>query len=288
MIGVRLTIACLILPVQDQFHPQSYQLKRFPHHLLLQLFLVARGHVLQGLHELMHLLLCCLTSAITGISFFSILEVSSLRSFYSEVTPFCLIAYNEFIHPAQRMVQLAEATARVMGRSGEDLHLIRLAALLNDIGKIGVPNTILHKPGPLTEEEWAVMSRHPEIGRQVLVQAGGIFVLLSRIVGAHQERWDGSGYPYGLAREAIPLGARILSVVDAYDAMISQRPYREALPEVSARAELQRCAGSQFDPQVVDAFLRGLNAQEQPAEYRQEEEPQQQASLSTGEVLPLA
>ena len=179
---------------------------------------------------------------------------------------------------AQRMVQLAEATARVLGRSDEDLHLIRLAALLNDIGKIGIPDTILHKPGPLTEEEWAVMSRHPEIGRQVLVQAGGTFVLLSRIVGAHQERWDGSGYPYGLAREAIPLGARILAVVDAYDAMTSQRPYREALPAAQARAELERCAGSQFDPQVVDAFLRGLDTQGQPIEHKQVEESPQQAS----------
>ena len=188
----------------------------------------------------------------------------------------------------QRMVRLAEATARVLGRSDDELHLIRLAALLNDIGKIGIPETILHKPGPLTEEEWAVMSRHPEIGRQVLVQAGGIFVLLSRIVGAHQERWDGDGYPYGLAREAIPLGARILAVVDAYDAMSSPRPYREALPEGEARAELQRCAGSQFDPQVVDAFLRVLDAQEQPAVHRQAKEPQQQVSPSTGEMLPLA
>ena len=189
---------------------------------------------------------------------------------------------------AQRMVRLAEATARVLGRSDEDLHLIRLAALLNDIGKIGIPDTILHKPGPLTEEEWAVMSRHPEIGRQVLVQAGGTFVLLSRIVGAHQECWDGSGYPYGLAREAIPLGARILAVVDAYDAMTSQRPYRAALPTAQARTELQRCAGSQFDPQVVDAFLRGLDAQEQPVEHKQVEESPPQASPSTGKVLPLA
>jgi HD-GYP domain-containing protein (c-di-GMP phosphodiesterase class II) len=124
------------------------------------------------------------------------------------------------------------------------------------------------------------MSRHPEIGRQVLVQAGGVFVLLSRIVGAHQERWDGEGYPYGLAGEAIPLGSRILAVVDAYDAMTSQRPYREALPVVSARAELERCAGSQFDPQVVDAFLRVLAAQAQAAEHRQVEEPQQQAPTS--------
>ncbi len=132
------------------------------------------------------------------------------------------------------------------------------------------------------------MSRHPEIGRQVLVQAGGVFVLLSRIVGAHQERWDGEGYPYGLTREAIPLGSRILAVVDAYDAMTSQRPYREALPAASARAELERCAGTQFDPQVVDAFLRVLAAQAQPAEQRQVEDTQQQAPTSKGEVHPLA
>jgi putative nucleotidyltransferase with HDIG domain len=130
---------------------------------------------------------------------------------------------------AQRMVHLAEATARLLGRSDEEVHLIRLAALLHDIGKLGIPDAILHKPGPLTEQEWAVMSRHPEIGRQILVQAGGIFVLLSRIVVAHHERWDGNGYPYGLTQDAIPLGARILAVVDAYDAMISQRPYRQAL-----------------------------------------------------------
>ena len=93
--------------------------------------------------------------------------------------------------PEGRMVHLAEATARTLERPAEELHLIRLAALLHDIGKIGIPAPILNKPGPLSEEEWAVMSRHPEIGRQVLVQAGGTFVLLSRIVGAHQECWDG-------------------------------------------------------------------------------------------------
>ena len=150
----------------------------------------------------------------------------------------------------RRMVRLTEATARVLGRPDEDLHLMRLAAQLHDIGKIGIPDTILHKPGPLTEEEWAVMSRHPEIGRQVLVQAGGVFVLLSRIVGAHQERWDGEGYPYGLAREAIPLGSRILA--------------------------------------VVDAFLRVLAAQAQPAEHKQVEDTQQRAPTSKGEVHPLA
>lgn len=164
---------------------------------------------------------------------------------------------------AQRMVYLAEATARMLGRPEEELHLIRLATLLHDIGKIGIPDQILHKPGPLTEEEWGVMRRHPHIGRQILTQAGGQFEIVSHIVIAHHERWDGSGYPYGLAQEAIPLGARILTVVDAFDAMISKRPYREPLPAAEARKELRRWAGIQFDPQVVEAFLCVLNEQEQ-------------------------
>jgi len=162
---------------------------------------------------------------------------------------------------AQRVVAMAEATARVLGRSAEEIQLVRLGALLHDIGKISIPNEILHKPGPLTEEEWGVMHRHPDMGRQILAQAGGRFELLSHIVVAHHERWDGTGYPYGLAKEGIPLGARILSVVDSFDAMTSQRPYRQPLPLEQARAELQKCAGSQFDPQVVHAFLQALDEQ---------------------------
>ncbi|MEO8972391.1 MAG: diguanylate cyclase [Ktedonobacteraceae bacterium] len=163
---------------------------------------------------------------------------------------------------AKRMVQLSEATAQVLGCAKEEQHLVSLAALLHDVGKIGIPHEILHKPGPLNEDEWAVMRNHPGIGREILQQAGGKCALLSHIVVAHHERWDGSGYPYGLSEEAIPLGARILSVVDSYDAMTSDRPYRQALPETEARTELQKCAGSQFDPQVVTAFLRVLDNKE--------------------------
>ena len=159
---------------------------------------------------------------------------------------------------AQRMIQLAEETARYLGRSEEEVHLIRLAALLHDIGKIGIPDAILHKPGPLTSDEWAIMRSHPDIGRTILEQTGGILRLLSNIVVAHHERWDGTGYPAQLSGDNIPLGARILSVVDSYDAMTSQRAYREPRPIDEAKAELQRCAGSQFDPQVVNAFLAVL------------------------------
>jgi diguanylate cyclase (GGDEF)-like protein/putative nucleotidyltransferase with HDIG domain len=163
---------------------------------------------------------------------------------------------------AHRMVRLAEETARQLGRSEEEIHLVRLAALFHDIGKIGIPDAILHKPGPLTEDEWTVMRRHPVLGQHILEQVGGVFELLSHIVVAHHERWDGSGYPHGLAQNAIPLGARILTVVDSYDAMTSQRPYRQALSDAEARAELQRGAGSQYDPQVVEMFLHVLDADE--------------------------
>jgi len=131
--------------------------------------------------------------------------------------------------------------------------------LLHDIGKIGIPDAILHKPGPLSEEEWTVMRLHPEIGQHILSQAGGVFIALARIVVAHHERWDGHGYPSGLAQESIPLAARILTVIDSYDAMTSRRVYRGPMSPLAAREELQRCAGSQYDPEVVTAFLHVLD-----------------------------
>jgi len=164
---------------------------------------------------------------------------------------------------AHRMVELAEATARRLDCDGEEIRLIRLAALLHDIGKIGIPDAILHKPGPLTSDEWNVMRSHPEIGRSILERTGGVLRSLASVVAAHHERWDGSGYPRGLADEDIPLGARILSVVDSYDAMTSRRDYREPRLIDEARVELQRCSGSQFDPCVVAAFLAVLDAQGQ-------------------------
>ena len=164
---------------------------------------------------------------------------------------------------ANRMVRLAEETARRLGRSEEEVHLVRLAALFHDIGKIGIPDAILHKPGPLTEDEWTIMRRHPVLGQHILEQVGGLFELLSHIVVAHHEHWDGRGYPHGLAQEAIPLGARILTVVDSYDAMTSDRPYRKPLSIDHARTELQRCAGSQYDPHVVEVFLQVIDDFEQ-------------------------
>jgi len=167
---------------------------------------------------------------------------------------------------AIRMMRMVEATAHELGCPEEEIQLIRVAALLHDIGKIGVPDHILHKPGPLTEEEWDVMRCHPKIGHQILAQVGEKFEAVSHIVVAHHERWDGQGYPYGLSEDMIPLGARILTVADSYDAMTSDRPYRAALSVSKARAELRTCAGYQFDPRVVEAFIQVLEKQESEAQ----------------------
>ena len=127
--------------------------------------------------------------------------------------------------------------------------------LLHDIGKIGIPDAILLKPGPLTPEEWAIMRRHPEIGKQ-LVERIPFLRGAVPIVYAHHEKWDGTGYPRGLKGEYIPLGARIFMVVDAFDAITFDRPYSKAQPFEAAKAEIKRCSGKHFDPDVVAAFFR--------------------------------
>jgi HD-GYP domain-containing protein (c-di-GMP phosphodiesterase class II) len=129
---------------------------------------------------------------------------------------------------------------------------VRLAGILHDIGKVAVPDAILHKPGKPTEEEWATIRRHPELGAQILEHPS--LADVRRWVAAHHERPDGKGYPLGLSGTAIPVEARILAVADAYEAMTSDRSYRASIGHEAARAELQRFAGSQFDPAVVEAL----------------------------------
>jgi len=159
---------------------------------------------------------------------------------------------------AQRVADLAEATARIL-QPREEHSLVRVAGLLHDIGKIGIPETILHKPGPLTEEEWQIMQRHPAMGYHILHQIGGVFERLAHIVIAHHEWWNGRGYPNRLVKTAIPFLARVLAVADCFDTMTSLRPYRHMPLTVSeAKSELRRGAGSQFDPCVVGAFLAML------------------------------
>lgn len=135
--------------------------------------------------------------------------------------------------------------------------------LLHDIGKIGIPEQILSKPGPLTESEWAVMRTHPLIGAQI-VEPMRFLGRAVDVIRCHHERVDGRGYPHGLKGDEIPLSARVFSVVDALDAMTSDRPYRSALPVDDAVAEIARGSGTQFDPEVVEAFLILMEGKARP------------------------
>ena len=163
-----------------------------------------------------------------------------------------------------RTYELSIKVANKLGLSEKEVEYIKYASLLHDIGKIGIPDAILLKPSELDEEEWAVIKKHPLIGANIVQQIDFLKVP-AEIILYHQERYDGrtygkfSGYPYGLHGEQIPIGSRIISVVDSFDAMVSKRPYRDALPIEHAVDTLIKERGKQFDPTVVDKFLQVLN-----------------------------
>jgi len=152
---------------------------------------------------------------------------------------------------------LAEATARRLGLGRDELEVVRHAAELHDVGKVAIPDDILMKAGPLSEEEWSFIRRHPVAGERIIAAAPALGAV-AKIVRSSHERWDGTGYPDKLGGDDIPLGARIVAVADAYDAMTSGRPYRGAIPAEAAVAELRDCSGSQFDARVVEAFCAAL------------------------------
>ncbi|HLW48618.1 MAG TPA: HD domain-containing phosphohydrolase [bacterium] len=157
----------------------------------------------------------------------------------------------------KRVGQWSALLAEAMGLPEANIMEIRLAAPLHDVGKIAIPDRILLKPGKLGAEEWTVMKAHTTIGAKMVSGARNSLLLTAEAIALnHHEKWDGSGYPRNLQAEAIPLPARIVAVADAFDAMTHRRPYREALPEHAAVAELRRCARSHFDPQCVENFLR--------------------------------
>jgi diguanylate cyclase (GGDEF)-like protein/putative nucleotidyltransferase with HDIG domain len=156
----------------------------------------------------------------------------------------------------QRVGRFAELTARELGLAPDSVERVRLAGVLHDVGRIGIPDELMRKSGPLTDAEWTLVRSHPEIGARMLATTQfddiGSWVLL------HHERPDGLGYPVGRAWEEVPLEARILAVADAYEAMTSERPHRPARTQEEAAGELRRAAGRQFDARVVDALLRAL------------------------------
>jgi len=184
-------------------------------------------------------------------------------------------------HHCRRVQSYSVLLAQRLQVSAEELVDISYGALLHDVGKIGVPDAILLKPGKLTEEEWRTMRQHTRIGYNMIARIK-FLKGAAEIVACHHERWDGRGYPNNLSGEEIPLGARIFSVIDTYDAITSKRPYKEALPVQHARAEIRRCAGTQFDPRVVEEFLKISDEELIATRGHAEEKPQ--AVLP--EVLP--
>ena len=156
---------------------------------------------------------------------------------------------------SERVVTFSLRLGHEVGLDKDTLRHLELGALLHDIGKIGVPDAILRKPAKLNEEEWVKMKLHPLHGQQILRNIP-FLEGAAQIVAQHHEQWDGSGYPYGIRGEDIGIGARIFSVVDAFDAMTSDRIYRQGRPYKDAVEELERCAGTQFDALIVEAFKR--------------------------------
>lgn len=156
---------------------------------------------------------------------------------------------------SKRVACHTQVLARSFTKDANHLRQVYRGDLLHDIGKIGVPDAVLLKAGPLEATEWAQMRAHPEAGRRILAPLPA-FDEAARIVLCHEERYDGSGYPAGLRGDEIPLGARLFAVIDTLDAMTSDRPYRRALNFDAAKAEIRRMSGTQFDPLAVEAFLR--------------------------------
>jgi len=155
---------------------------------------------------------------------------------------------------SDRVAHLASEAARLMGWTDEAIETVQLAGVVHDVGKIGVPERVLLKNGRLTDEEFTMMKRHPEIGHRILEGIPGLEAALPGVLH-HHERWDGRGYPHGLAGEDIPAIARVLAIADTFDAMSTSRAYRKKMDREVVLAEIRNCSGSQFDPEMVPAFL---------------------------------
>lgn len=157
----------------------------------------------------------------------------------------------------QRVTELTLLLAKALGIKASDLPHMQRGALLHDIGKLGIPDSVLHKTSSLTEEEWELIRRHPQIGYDLLSEIAYLFPALD-IPHYHHEKWDGTGYPYGFQGEHIPLSARIFTVVDVYDALISDHIYRKAWSKEKAREYIREQAGKHFDPEISGLFLRTI------------------------------
>lgn len=163
----------------------------------------------------------------------------------------------EINHHTQRVTEMTKQLALYAGVAGTDLWGVEKGAMLHDIGKIGIPDSILIKPGPLTEEEWRVMKTHPTIAKDMLSEIDHLNPTV-QIPYSHHERWDGKGYPQGLKGEEIPLAARIFSVIDVWDALTHDRVYKKAWSDEQALTFIRKGAGTQFNPRLVQLFTDKL------------------------------
>lgn len=154
-----------------------------------------------------------------------------------------------------RVSDMAERTCNQLGLSSEQTETIHMAAHVHDIGKIGIPDAILEKPGPLDDDEWFKIRQHPQIGAVILNKSTGLSEIAA-IVLRHHERWDGKGYPDGISGSDIPLGSRIIAICDSIDAMTSERPYRKILSHEACKEEIRRNSGVMYDPVIAEIVLR--------------------------------
>jgi HD-GYP domain-containing protein (c-di-GMP phosphodiesterase class II) len=235
------------------------------------------------------------TSMMVGVLAYRVRGVSQTerRRFKATVEALCAALSARDGYTGEHSAETLELVTCVTGQlalPGEQVETISDVALLHDIGKIGIPNEILHAPGKLTDEQWVVMKQHPVIGERIVARIPGLEDVASAIRHEH-ERWDGKGYPDGLKGAEIPLASRIVLVCDAYHAMTSDRPYRQAMPIEDARAELVRHAGTQFDPVIVGALLSSLDVVAGPGDMGNTDEQTSRVLLnsdySTGQAGAL-
>jgi HD-GYP domain-containing protein (c-di-GMP phosphodiesterase class II) len=203
------------------------------------------------------------TSAMVGILANRVRGISRTerRRFKATVEALCAALSARDGYTGEHSAETLELVTAVTGQldlPASEVDTIADVALLHDIGKIGIPNEVLHEPGKLNDEQWEIMKQHPVIGERIVARIPGLESVADAIRHEH-ERWDGKGYPDGLKGDSIPLASRIVLVCDAFHAMTSDRPYREAMPVDDARAELVRHAGTQFDPVIVGALLSSLD-----------------------------